>query len=207
MTDQPAPDAAEATRSRSAVVRTALAGALAVGGAFGADALLRRTGTADAAVGDADAKILNFLLELEQLQTTFFERVGRDTRFGSEVRQFASVTSKQDQAHARALRALLGSAAKPTTADLKADPKTDAEFVRDALELKEAAVAAYIGEAPNLRLDKIEELASIVSVEARHAAWIRSIDVLIPAPRAADRSQTASSVVRTLEGAGIASVR
>jgi hypothetical protein len=207
VTDQPAPGAAEATRSRGAVMRASLAGALAVGGAFGVDALLRRTGTADAAVGGADAKILNFLLELEQLQSTFFDRVGRDMRFSAEIRQFASVTSKQDQAHARALRGLLGSAAKATTADLKADPKTDPEFVRDALELKEAAVAAYIGEAPNLHLDKIEDVASIVSVEARHAAWIRSIDAAIPAPRAADRSQTASNVVRTLEGAGIASVR
>ena len=207
MTDQSALDPARETRSRSAVLRTALVGALAVGGAFGAGSFVGRTGRADAAVGGKDAKILNFLLELEQLQTTFFDRVGRDTRFGAEVRQFASVTAKQDRAHAKALRTMLGSAAKATTGDLKADPKTDSEFIRHALELKEAAVAAYIGEAPNLRLDKIEDLASIVSVEARHAAWIRSIDVVIPAPRAADRSQTASSVVRTLEGAGIATVR
>jgi Ferritin-like domain len=200
-------NAAQEPRSRSAILRNAFVGALAVGGAFGTGALLGRAGRADAAVGPKDAKILNFLLELEQLQTTFFDRIGRDARFGAEVRQFASVTAKQDRAHATALRAMLGSAAKPTTADLKADPHTDAEFIRDALELKEAAVAAYLGEGPNLRLDKIQDVASIVSVEARHAAWIRSIDAVIPAPRAADRSQAPHDVVRTLERAGIATVR
>jgi hypothetical protein len=201
------PKAAHDARSRSAILRNAFVGALAVGGAFGTGALLGRTGRADAAVGSEDARILNFLLGLEQLQTTFFDRIGRDARFGAEVRQFAFITAKQDRAHAKALRAMLGSAAKPTTADLKADPQTDAQFIRDALKLKEAAVAAYLGEGPNLRLNKIQDVASIVSVEARHAAWIRSIDAVIPAPRAADRSQTPHNVVRTLQEAGIATVR
>lgn len=209
MTGERVTDAGQETRSRSAMLRNAFVGALALGGAFGAQAMVGRGGSATAVItlGRQDAKIMNFLLELEELQSTFFDRAGRDTRLRPEIRQFASVTAKQDQAHARALRSMLGSAAKAPTGRLKADPHTDTEFVRDALELKEAAVAAYIAEGPNLHVDRIQDVASIVSVEARHAAWIRSIDAVIPAPRAADRSQTPSNVVRTLEGSGIATVR
>lgn len=208
MTGDPAAET-RATRSRKEVLRDAFGGALALGGALEARALVASPGTAEAGAtaGRQEAKILNFLLELERLQIAFFERAGRDARFSAALRQFATVTAKHDRAHADALRSLRGSAAAAATARLEADPQDDAEFVRDALALKEAAVAAYIGEAPNLPLDKITAVATIVSVEARHAAWIRSIGDEIPAPRAADRSLTPSKVVRTLEGAGIAKVR
>jgi Ferritin-like domain len=102
---------------------------------------------------------------------------------------------------------MLGTSVQATTSQLKADPKNDAEFLRDALTLKEAAVAAYIGEGPNLRSERVTEVAGMVSVEARHAAWIRSIQAAIPAPRAADRSQTPTAVVRALQGDGIAAIR
>jgi Ferritin-like domain len=209
VTGEPPIDARVGTRSRRAILRNAFVAALAVGGALEADALVGPGGTAGASTAprSQDAKILNFLLELEQLQSTLFDRSGRDSRLSAELRQFATVTAKQDRAHIAALRSLLGPAAQAPTARLKADPQNDAEFIRDALALKEATVAAYIGEAPNLSLDKIEKVASIVSVDARHAAWIRSIHDVIPAPRAADRSATPAGVVRTLEGSGVATVR
>jgi hypothetical protein len=196
---------AEGQRSRRRVLRDGVVGAIAVGAALGARAVA--SAGAGTSLPRQDAKILNFLLELERLQTTFFERAGRDTRFSAELRQFARVTARQDKAHADALRSMLGAAAEATKAQLRADPHDDAGFVRDALALKEAAVAAYIGEAPNLHPVRVTTVAGIVSVEARHAAWIRSIDAVTPAPRAADRSETPASVVRTLQGSGIASLR
>jgi Ferritin-like domain len=192
-------------RTRRGLLRDGIAGALVAGGVLGAGAVA--SAGASASLPQQDAKILNFLLELERLQTSFFERAGGDKRFSAELRQFASVTARQDRAHVAALRSLLGSAAGATTAQLKADPHDDASFVHDALTLKEAAVAAYIGEAPNLSVARITPVAGIVSVEARHAAWIRSIAAVIPAPRAADRSQKPGTVARSLEGSGLATVR
>jgi hypothetical protein len=194
-------DSLDRTRTRTRVLREGILGAAAVCGLLGLSA------AAGASLPAKDAKILNFLLELERLQTSLFTRVSTDTRFGAEVRQFATVTAKQDQAHVDALRTLLGPAVTGSAAQLRADPRNDADFVRDSVALKEAAVAAYIGEAPNLHVDRITNIAEIASVEARHAAWIRSIQNAIPAPRAADRSQTPSAVLRTLQESGIAGVR
>jgi hypothetical protein len=196
----------DGARTRRRVLRDGAVGAAAACGLLGLSAAGRAAGAA-ASLPASDAKILNFLLELERLQASFFARAAGDKRFGTEVRQFAKVTASQDKAHVEALRRLLGPAAAGTTGQLRADPRTDADFVRDAAALKEAAVAAYIGEAPNLHVDRITKVAEIVSVEARHAAWIRSIQDTIPAPRAADRSQTPSAVVRTLQQGGIADVR
>jgi hypothetical protein len=187
------------------LLRDGIVGAVTVGGILGARAVAS-AGAAGSSPTQQDAKILNFLLELERLQTTFFERGAQNPRFSAELRQFARVAARQDKAHADALHSMLESSAHAPTSRLKADPKDDAQFIRDALELKEAAVAAYIGEAPNLQPDRITPVAGIVSVEARHAAWIRSIHSVIPAPRAADRSQTPTAVVTALEGGGIATI-
>jgi Ferritin-like domain len=192
-------------RSRRRVLRDGILGAVTVGGILGVRAVAS-AGAAGSSLTRQEAKILNFLLELERLQATFFERAAQNARFSAELRQFARTAARQDKAHADALRSLLGSSAQATTSELKADPKDDAQFIRDALDLKEAAVAAYIGEGPNLEPGRVTSVASIVSVEARHAAWIRSIDAVIPAPRAADRSQTPAAVVKALKGGGIASV-
>ncbi len=191
-------------RSRRRLLRDGVVGAAA---ACVVVRLFAGAAAADASISQADAKILNFLLELERLQATFFERIGGDARFGAEVRQFARVTAGHDKAHADALRDLLGPAAAQTKARLLADPKNDGQFVRDAATLKEAAVAAYIGEASNLHSERITKVAEIVSVEARHAAWIRSIHDTIPAPRAADQSQSPAAVVRALEQSRVADVR
>ena len=192
-------------RTRRRVLRDGLVGAVVAAGILGTRAIA--SAGASGSLPRQDAKILNFLLELEQLQATFFDRAGRDTRFSDELRQFARVAARQDKAHANALRSMLGSSAQATMSQLNADPADDGEFIRDALALKEAAVAAYIGEGPNLRPERITDVAGIVSVEARHAAWIRSIRDVIPAPRAADRSQTPTAVVRALQGDGIATIR
>ena len=209
MTDEDRLEGTERRRSRRRILGDVAVGAVTLGGAAEAAKLV----AAPAAAGTssrthaADAKILNFLLSLEELQTSFFDGIARDGRFSAEIRQFAKTTAKQDKAHADALRSMLGAAAAPTSAHVQADPKDDASFVHDALALKEAVVAAYIGEAPNLHRGRVTSVATIVSVEARHAAWIRSIGDVIPAPRAADRSQTPVNVVRELEGSGIAKLR
>jgi len=197
----PIPAGGERTRRR--LLREGIAGALVAGGVLGAGA----AAAVSAPLPQQDAKILNFLLELEQLQVTFFDRAGRDTRFSDELRQFARVVARHDKAHADALRSMLGSAVQATASQVKAAPTDDAGFIRDALALKEATVAAYIGEGPNLQTERVTGVAGIVSVEARHAAWIRSIHDVIPAPRAADRSQTPTAVVRSLQGDGIATIR
>ena len=51
------------------------------------------------------------------------------------------------------------------------------------MKLEDLAVATYNGQAVNLTPASLKAAARIVSVEARHAAWIRSIVGEVPATR------------------------
>jgi hypothetical protein len=184
--------------SRKAVMRRAVAGTAAFG--FGALTLSRVFGPADAAASKRnDTQILNFLLLLEQLQHDFYAEAAGAAALGARMRHFASVASEQDRAHAKLLRSLLGDRAN-TQARFRFGDTTasEANFAPVALKLKEAVVASYIGEGPNLATARVTEVATIVSVDARHAAWIRAIVGELPAPRASDRSTTAEDVMRLI---------
>ena len=64
--------------------------------------------------------------------------------------------------------------------------------------LEDAGVLAYNGEASNLTRKSLAAAAEIVSVEGRHAAWIRDIVGVPPAPRAADPGKPAQDVIEQL---------
>ena len=59
-------------------------------------------------------------------------------------------------------------------------------FTAAAVKLEDLAVATYNGQAVNLTPASLKAAARIVSVEARHAAWIRSIAGDVPATEATD---------------------
>ena len=69
--------------------------------------------------------------------------------------------------------------------------------------LGDNTVAAYIGQGANLTIDGVAAVAPLVSVEARHAAWIRDITAVNPAPAAADPAKSAEDVRLALEQAGL----
>lgn len=58
------------------------------------------------------------------------------------------------------------------------------------MTLEDLAVATYNGQAVNLTPASLKAAARIVSVEGRHAAWIRSIVGDVPATEATDPALT-----------------
>ena len=66
-------------------------------------------------------------------------------------------------------------------------------------------MAAYNGQATNVSKPTLEAAATVVSVEARHAAWIRSIAGEPPAPDATDTPLSAPQVRQGLERIGMRS--
>lgn len=155
---------------RKAVVGggTFLAGGLLIGGlprmAFGAPSAAQ------------DVKILNFALLLEYLESSFYvEAVGKGALSGDTL-SFAKVVRDHELAHVAYLKKALGTKAisKPqfdfmgTTGDLKM-------FQATSITLEDTGVAAYNGQGANLTKKTLAAAATIVSVEARHAAWIRHI--------------------------------
>jgi hypothetical protein len=142
-----------------------------------------------------DVRVLNLVLLLEHLEAEFYAEAVRRGRLRGELRQFANVVGRHEQAHVAFIRKTLGSAArkKPTLefGSATADP---AAFTAAALAIEDLSVAAYNGQAANLTKGALAAAARIVSVEARHAAWIRFIAGEVPAPDPTDDPATAGQV-------------
>jgi hypothetical protein len=94
---------------------------------------------------------------------------------------------EHEKAHLAFLKKALGAAAEPAPSHEFGDKTKDAEaFTAAAVTLEDLAVATYNGQAVNLTSASLEAAARIVSVEGRHAAWIRSIVGDVPATEATD---------------------
>jgi rubrerythrin len=146
-----------------------------------------------------DQRILNFALLLEELQAAFYgEALARKTLAG-DVRAFASTVRGHEREHVAFLRKALGPEARGAP-DFHFGTATSDQrkFIATAILLEDTAVAAYNGQAANLTKAALASAIEIVSVEGRHAAWIRDLAGDPPAPRAADPGQNATQVVRTV---------
>jgi hypothetical protein len=190
------------TRSRAALLRlgAASAGALA-GFGFLASGGARLAASATSAA--QDARVLNLVLELEYLENAFFAEARSRGRLRGELRRFASVVGGHEQEHVTFLKKALGSNALAEPAFDFGDSTSDRDrFVATAIELEDLSVAAYNGQATNLTPKTLAAAARIVSVEARHAAWIRDIDGKSPAAKPTDTPLTEAQVRRAIKKTG-----
>jgi hypothetical protein len=180
-------------------------GVLAVGGGVSGLALVgSRPAHSQPPSRDRDVEILNFALLLEHLQAAFYEQALREGTLRGEIRRFAAVCGANEEEHVSLLRDALRARARRRPS-FHFDPPLlrGRRFVRSALILEEAGVAAYNGQAANLTAEALLPALRMVSVEGRHAAWIRDIAGEDPAPFAADPGKTASEVTSTLRRAGL----
>ena len=185
--------AAAATDTRAGFF--AKAGVLG-GGAFAGAALLGAP--AAQAQSRGDIAILNFALTLEYLEAAFYAEANEMGALEGETAVFSRVAGAHERTHVRALRQVLGRRAVKRPRFNFRGTTEDAElFTTTAIALEEVGVGAYKGQAPFIRSDAVLAAAlSIHSVEARHAAWIRDIAGLNPAPRGLDRPLTRAQTLR-----------
>jgi len=129
------------------------------------------------AQGAGDVAILNFALLLEELEAAFYADALARGALTGEVLQFAQVVGAHEATHVEALRGALGSAAIVRPAfDFRGVTAAVEPFQTTAVILEDTGVAAYNGQGPEISSDAVLAAAgSIVSVEARHAAWIRRL--------------------------------
>jgi hypothetical protein len=150
-----------------------------------------------------DARILNFALQLEYVQARFYQEALRSAGLTGELHEFARVAGAHERAHVAFLRRHLGRRANaaPTLqfGDATRDPR---RFTAAAVALEDLAVAAYNGQGTNLSRPALAAAVEIVSVEARHAAWIRDIAGSLPAHRAQDPLWSATKATRALTQLG-----
>ncbi len=150
-----------------------------------------------------DVEILNYALLLEELQAAFYRQALAHGALRGELRDFANVVAGHEQEHVGLLRGALGPNARkvPRFAFGKA-VANPARFAATALELEDLGVAAYNGQAANLSKPALQAAARIVSVDARHAAWIRAIRGRPPASRPTDSPLTRRQVLARVDDTG-----
>ena len=185
--------------TRASFLRKAGIGAGAV--MFGGGVAAALPALASAGTAASDVAILNFALTLEYLEATFYTEAGN---FGGKLGTFKNVVAAHERAHVAFLKKALGSAAvaKPKF-DFKGSNKTAAKFKATAQVLEDTGVAAYLGQAGNIKAKAILAAAgSVLAVEARHAGWIRDINNAPGAPSAFQGPKTKAQILAAVKGTG-----
>ena len=181
------------------------AGAVAAGAAVAAGVTAGPVENTDAQT-DKDVEALQLILLLEYTEAAFYEEALDRGSLSGEVRGYAEAVLDQEREHLAFIRKALGSkAGEPPSFDFGAATRDPDRFASTAAELEDLAVAAYNGQATNVSRPTLEAAATVVSVEARHAAWIRSIAGEPPAPDATDTPLSAQQVREGLERIGMRS--
>jgi rubrerythrin len=182
--------------TRAGLLRTA---------ALGSAALL--AGLADVAPAargpKQDTAILNYALVFEHLQAGFYteaESLGTVRAMDAERERWARTLGAHERAHVRILKDVLGrrAVAKPffnyrgVTEDVEG-------FTRTAVAMEDLTVALLAGQAPRVS-DRPLRAAffSLLTVEARHAAWARRIIGFRPVAAAFDQPKTLPEVDRVV---------
>jgi hypothetical protein len=183
-----------------------LRGVLVGGGALlaGAGAVAGLGRLADAAPSaEQDTRILNVLLGLEYVQLALYEGVLDNAVLTGELREFAGVAREHERVHVDALRRLLGANADDPPPLAFGDATTDSgAFADAAAQIEDLSVDAYNGQVANLTPRARAESARVVSVDARHAAWVRTVAGREPSPEAVDPGRPAAEVARALQDTG-----
>ena len=150
-----------------------------------------------------DAEILNFALLLEYIESAFFTEASVKGNLSGELLEFADVVRGHERAHVAFLRGALGNKArKQPKLEFGDATREPGAFTAAAVALEDLAVSAYNGQAGNLTKGTLEAAAKIVSVEARHAGWIRAIAGKNPAPAATEEPLTAKQVTAAVAKTG-----
>jgi Ferritin-like domain len=186
--------------SAGGAVSAAAAGGAAIGG-LGAMASAR-----SAPSHEQDQRILAFLLGLERIELAFYEGARRADALRGELAEFAAAALIHERDHVATIEAALATpppAATPVRLDVGDAFARSGAFIAKAVALEDAAVAAFNGQITNLSAELVPAACAIVSVDARHAAWIRDIGRLPPAAGATDAPLAAGDVRALLQGQGL----
>jgi len=123
-----------------------------------------------------DLAILKYALTLEYLEAAFYKEAARDGGLQGQQLDAARLLNADEQTHVTALRRTIRSLGSKVPSapsfDFKGSNK-GAAFLETAFVLENVGVRAYLGQAGRLKSKALlAAAASIVTVEARHAAAI-----------------------------------
>lgn len=182
--------------SRAEFLRKAALGSAAL---LGALALPRA-----AAAKTSDTMLLNFDLTFEYLQSTFYteaERIGTIGKMRPEKAFWARTLGAHERAHVAVLRRVLGRrAVKKPAFNFGGATESDERFTRTAVAMEDLTVALLGGQTARVQNRAlVSALFSLLTVEARHAAWARHIVGAVPVAKSLDDAFPLSRVDRIVD--------
>ena len=184
--------------SRASFLRGAALGSAALVAGLAAPAALARREL-------PDMHILNFDLVFEYLQSNFYlsgVRVGTVQKMAAKKQLWAHTLGAHELAHVRILKSVLGrkAAGKPFF-DFHGVTEDEASFTRTAVAMEDLTVALLTGQAARFHDRGLTAAVfSLLTVEARHAAWARHIAGFVPVAQAFDRPKTLDAVGNVVRG-------
>lgn len=167
---------------------------------FGGGALIGALAAAPPASAKVDeTAILNYGLTFEYLQATFYtetERTGTVARMEARQQLWARTLGAHERAHVAILKDVLGKAAvKKPFFNFGGFTEDADKFTRTAVAMEDLTVALLTGQAPRVRTPAlVAAFFSLLTVEARHAAWARRIAGHTPVAGAFDEPKTLAQV-------------
>jgi Ferritin-like domain len=159
-----------------------LRGAVTAGAVYGLGAVTPFVREAIAQDGGGDVEILNFALTLEYLEAAFYTQGLRQVSgLSGDARSLSKEIRDNETAHVDALTKTIGDlGGKPVKApgvDFGDAFASEEAFLGLAQTFEDTGVSAYNGAAPMIKSPEVLGAAgSIVQVEARHAAAIRTLN-------------------------------
>jgi hypothetical protein len=151
-----------------------------------------------------DHTILNFDLVFEYLQSTFYtetEQTGTVGRMPERKARWARVLGAHERAHVKILKSVLGTKAvgKPFF-DFGGVTESVDGFTKTAVAMEDLTVALLAGQASRIENREVTAaIFSLLTVEARHAAWARRIVRSKPVIDAFDQPKSLSEVDRLVK--------
>jgi rubrerythrin len=168
-------------------------------GSAGVLATLAAPASAAAAASASDVDILNFALRFERLQASFYteaESMGTVGQMAARKQLWARTLGAHERAHVRIIKKVLGErAGRRPFFDFHGATETEDSFTRTAVAMEDLTVALLTGITPRMH-DRalVAALFGLLTTEARHASWARSIVKTVPAANAFDEPRTVDSV-------------
>jgi hypothetical protein len=179
--------------TRAKLLRTSIGGiaAIAAGLATTSRATARpglMSSASTAVDSENDISMLRFDLALEYLQAGLYTEAERLGQLSPKTLGWSRVVGAHERAHAAAIRGLLGSHAVPSPSfDYRDVTAREDKFIKTAVAFEELTAALLKWQAPRFESrNLVAAIATLHSVETRHAAWIRKLIGLRPAAHAFD---------------------
>lgn len=149
-------------------------------GVLGSGSLLLALGASPAAakISSGDVEVLNFDLAWEFLQASFYteaEKLGTVGRMEPAMAQWARTFGAHERAHVRILQSVLGrQAVKKPRFDFHGVTENINSFTKTVVAFEELTTALLLAQTPRLKeRGLVAALFSLLTVEARHVAWVR----------------------------------